>query len=141
MQEKSADLVERYFRNQLREVLPETVGVSSGFVVDLQGSVSAQMNLVLYDRPSTPRIFASNCAQLFPVESTYVCGEVKIDVDSTKLVDYFDKCLCYKRPVRTANLPKSAGLFQKSCTLFKREFDHWQSIFFCIAANRVSSNS
>ncbi len=135
------DLVERYFRNQLLEVLPEKVGVSNGFVVDSQGSVSRQMDIILYDRLSTPRIFASNGSQLFPVESTYACGEIKTDMDSTKLVDCFEKCLSYKRLVRAAYYPQPRKFIQKSYNLFGREFDHWQSIFFCIAANSVSSNS
>ncbi len=87
------NLVERVFRNQLLEVLPEKVGVSNGFVVDSQGSVSRQMDIILYDRPNTPRIFTSDGAQMFPVEATYACGEIKTDMNSTQLDDAFEKCL------------------------------------------------
>ena len=44
---ETGNLVERVFRNQLLEVLPEKVGVSNGFVVDSQGSVSRQMDIIL----------------------------------------------------------------------------------------------
>ena len=87
------DLVERVFRNQSLDVLPDKVGVSNGFVVDSTGEVSRQMDIILYDRANTPRIFTSAGAQMFPVESTYACGEIKTDMDSTQLHDSFNKCL------------------------------------------------
>ena len=138
---ETGDLVERVVRNQLLEVLPEKVGVSNGFVVDSQGSVSRQMDVILYDRPSTPRIFTSDGAQIFPVESTYACGEVKTDMDSKQLIDSFEKSLSYKNLVRKAYYSEPNGIFQRTYKLFGRDVDHWQSIFFCIAAHSVASSS
>ena len=135
------DLVERVFRNHLLEVLPEKVGVANGFVVDSRGSVSRQMDVILYDRPNTPRIFTSHGAQMFPVVSTYACGEIKTGMESKQLGDSFEKCLSYKRLVRKAYYSKSDRIFQNTYTLFGRDFDHWQSIFFCIAAHSVTAGS
>ena len=135
------DLVERVFRTQLLEVLPEKVGVSNGFVVDSNGSVSRQMDVILYDHHNTPRILTSAGAQMFPVESTYACGEIKTDMDSMQLNDSFDKCLSYKRLVRRAYFPRPQPILSQTYKLFGQHYDHWQSIFFCIAAQSVSASS
>ena len=135
------DLIERVFRRQLLDLLPEKVGVSNGFVVDSQGGVSRQMDIILYDRLNTPRIFSSKGAQMFPVESTYACGEIKTNMNSNQLRDSFDKCLSYKRLTRKAYYSPSNPILQRTYSLFGCNFEHWQSIFFCIAAHSVSANT
>ena len=131
-------LVEREFRSQLEEVLPEKIGVSHGFVVDSAGGVSKQMDIVLYDRMNTPRILASDGAQMFPVETTYACGEIKTKLDSPGLKDSFDKCLSYKTLERKAYYAESSVLIT-SYHLFGIPDDHWKSIFFCLAVESVSA--
>ena len=139
---ETGELVERVFRNQLLEVLPEKVGVSSGFVLDSHGSISRQMDVILYDRPNTPRIFASDGAQMFPVESTYACGEIKTDMDSTQLADTFEKCH-ELQAIGSESILFSiqSNLVQSTHSLFGRDWEHWQSIFFCIAARSVKSGT
>lgn len=134
-------LVERVVRASLVEVLPEKVGVSNGFVVDSKGGVSRQMDIVLYDRANTPRIFTSGGAQMFPVESTYACGEVKTNLDSSAFEDCFDKCVSYKKLLREAYF-RTAGVPGESRThqLFGQDWDHWRSVFFCVAASSVSTD-
>ena len=138
---ETGDLIERLFRSQLEEVLPEKIGVSNGFVVDSSGEVSRQMDIILYDRLNTPRIFTSDGAQMFPVETTYACGEVKTEMDSSKLRDSFNKCLSYKNLCRKAYITPSDPVLTTSYRLFGQEYDYWQSIFFCIAARSVSAKS
>ena len=134
------DLVERVFRSQLQEVLPKKIGVSNGFVVDSKDNVSRQMDIVLFDRSNTPRIFTSAGAQMFPVEATYACGEIKTNMDSSQLADSFEKCLSYKNLCRRAYYPRPNSPSQYVHTLFGRQHDHWQSIFFCIAAHSIGSD-
>ena len=86
-------------RNALDRVLPEKVGVSHGFVIDSNGSESKQMDIVLYDKMNTPKIYTGDRVQIFPVESTYACGEVKTKLDSQSLKDSFAKCLSYLQSV------------------------------------------
>lgn len=138
---ETGDLVERVFRTQLTEVLPEKVGVSNGFVVDSKGDVSRQMDIILYDRQNTPRIFTSAGAQMFPVETTYACGEIKTDMDSAQLADSFQKCQSYKRLSRNSYFSQSNPLLRRVHTLFGRKYEHWQSIFFCVAARSISASS
>lgn len=131
-------LVEREFRSQLEEVLPEKVGVSHGFVVDSAGGVSKQMDIVLYDRMNTPRILASDGAQIFPVETTYACGEIKTKLDSPGIKDSFDKCLSYKMLERKAYHAEPSALVT-TYHLFGAADSHWKSIFFCLAVESISA--
>ena len=131
-------LIEQQFRSQLEEILPEKIGVSHGFVVDSNNEFSRQMDIILYDKLNTPRIFASDGAQIFPVEATYACGEIKTYLDSSKLEDSFDKCLSYKNLCRKAYVEQS-GPITTTYSLFADEYDHWQSIFFCVAVESINA--
>ena len=131
-------LIEQQFRSQLEQILPEKVGVSHGFVIDSLGSVSKQLDIILYDRLNTPLIFASDGTQMFPVEATYACGEIKTKLNLGELRDCFDKCSSYK------NLRREAYFDQPEKTIYKlfgSQFDHWQSIFFCIAFESINAKS
>lgn len=135
---ETGDLVEQVFRNQLQDLMPKKVGVANGFVMDSKGNISKQMDIILYDRLNTPRIFASEGAQIFPVESTYACGEIKTHMDVNQFKDSFEKCLSYKKLVREAYYPQ-CGPIQTKYLLFGDELDHWQSIFFCIATQSIDT--
>ena len=132
-------LVERQFRSQLEEVLPAKIGVSQGFVVDSVGGVSRQMDIILYDKLNTPRVFASEGAQMFPVEATYACGEIKTELNASELEDCFEKCLSYKTLCRKAYITRPSAI-KSYYTLFGTEHEHWQSIFFCIAVESMKGN-
>ena len=130
-------LIERQFRTQLEEIMPEKIGVSHGFVVDSTNQVSKQMDIILYDKHNTPRIFASDGAQMFPVEATYACGEIKTVLNSKNLDDSFQKCFSYKRLCRKAYINHSNPI-TNSYSLFGCNHDHWQSIFFCLAVESIN---
>lgn len=129
-------LIERLIRSELEIVLPEKIAVADGFVVDAEGRTSKQMDIILYDKLNTPRIFASDGAQIFPVETTYAAGEIKTKLDGTSLRKTFEQCLSYKSLARKAYFEK-AGQKQQTLRLFGKEFENWQSVFFCIAVESV----
>ena len=129
-------LVEQLIRSELKKVLPEKIAVADGFVVDAEGRASRQMDIILYDKLNTPRIFSSDGAQMFPVETTYAAGEIKTKLDRTSLRDAFEKCSSYKSLVRKAYFEPNRPIQTKFC-LFGREQENWQSIFFCIAVESI----
>ena len=132
--------IERLIRAELRSVLPEKIGVGDGFVVDSNDEVSKQMDIVLYDKLNSPRIFASDSAQIFPVEMTYACGEVKSRLERGEFINVFEKCDSYKSLVRKSYV-KSDSLIQETFRLFGSESNHWKSIFFCISIESMSLES
>ena len=123
--------IEEKIREALTWVLPEKIGVSHGFVIDSNDETSKQMDIVLYDKMNTPEIYIGDQVQIFPVESTYACGEVKTTLDLGKLEDVFRKCLSYKNLHRQAYYTPR-GVIKNTVELFGKESEHWESIFFCI---------
>lgn len=129
--------IEEKIREALARVLPEKIGVSHGFVIDSNDNSSNQMDIVLYDKMNTPKIYDGDSVQIFPVESTYACGEVKFKLDSRELEDVSEKCLSYKNLHRKAYYP-SKGVIRNTVKLFGKESEHWNSIFFCITYESIN---
>ena len=102
--------------------------------------MSRQMDVILFDKVNTPRIFSNDGAQLFPVESTYACGEIKTRLDKQSLGDACEKCLSYKRLKRNAYF-EASSFFSRRHILFGEEQNHWQSIFFCIGIEGSSRDA
>ena len=132
-------LIEQQFRSHLTQILPEKIGVSHGFVIDSNDEISKQMDIILYDKLNTPRIYSSDNAQIFPVEATYACGEIKTNLNANALKDSFEKCLSYKRLCRKAYIQQTTPI-TRTYTLFGSKYNHWQSIFFCLAVNSICSD-
>lgn len=133
-------LIEEMFRSYLGEVLPEKIGVSHGFVMDSDGGESKQMDIILYDKMYTPRIFTSAAANVFPVEATYACGEIKTKLNAKELKDSFEKCLSYKHLRRRAYFGRSNSNIKHFYRLFGEDKRRWESIFFCISVESISSD-
>ena len=130
--------IENIIRAELKELLPYKIGVSHGFVIDSNGKKSKQMDIILYDKLNTPRVFSSPCAQIFPVESTYACGEIKTKLDGKELIDVFEKCGSYKDLERKSYF-KEIDPIEQTYHLFGIPNKHWQSIFFCIAVETIQN--
>ncbi len=137
---ETGTLIEKLFRSELKKVLPEKVAVADGFVVDADGRASKQMDIILYDKLNTPRIFSSDGAQMFPVETTYAAGEIKARLDTSSLRDTYEKCSSYKSLVRKAYF-KVNNPIQPSFFLFGEQHENWQSIFFCITVESINAKS
>lgn len=88
-------------RIQLEQLLPPTVGVGSGIIVDSYGAVSKQQDIVVYEKLCP--VFTHNGAAeatFFPVEGVVAAGEVKSSLGSKELTDAFEKCESVKKLIR-----------------------------------------
>lgn len=70
----------------LRAYLPERYKVDTGFVVDYEGNISDQIDIIIYDRHFTPFIFRGENVVYIPAEGVYAVFEVKPHFDK----NYFD---------------------------------------------------
>jgi len=61
----------------LRNYLPERYSIDSGFVVDHEGNISEQIDIIIYDRHFTPFIFRGENVVYIPAEGVYAMFEVK----------------------------------------------------------------
>ncbi len=133
-------LIEKTFNENLEEILPEKIGVSSGVVIDSDGGESTPMDIVLFDKMNTPRLFTSDAVQVFPIESTFACGVVKAKLDTTELAESFRNCTSYKNLIRKAYLSSPDNVIQQSYKLYGTDSSHWKSIFFILSVDSMSSS-
>lgn len=75
---------EELVKKWLRVFIPETYGISSGFIINSKGEISTQCDLIIYDKNKTPKIENIDSQRFFPVETVLLVGEIKSDINSMK---------------------------------------------------------
>lgn len=74
----SGDEVENLIREKISLFLPERYMVKQGHVVNSEGKVSNQFDIIIFDRLNTPKFFESqNDTVFYPIESVLAVGEIK----------------------------------------------------------------
>ena len=100
---------EENWRRLLRSYLPARYQVSSGCVVDVDGMVSEQMDVLLLDNQYTPVLFETGGVRYFPAESIYAAFEVKQDITKEHIEYAGSKVASVRRLRRTSAAIKHAG--------------------------------
>lgn len=75
----------------VENLLPSSVAVGTGVVIDSYGGRSKQMDLLIYDRASQPQLLAHSTQLLFPVETVHAVVEVKTSVAEEDIMDAAEK--------------------------------------------------
>lgn len=77
------DSLENAWIELLRVYLPNRYSIDKAMVIDHEGNVSQQIDIVIYDNWFTPFIFNQNGFKYIPAESVYAVFEVKPDIGSS----------------------------------------------------------
>lgn len=77
------DSLEKVWIDWLRKYLPNRYSIDKAFVVDSEGTLSDQIDLVIYDQQYTPFVFTQNGVHYIPAEGVYAVFEVKPDLKGT----------------------------------------------------------
>jgi hypothetical protein len=83
-------------RDFLRFVVPGTLEIGQGFLMNADDEVSTQCDIVIYDANSTPLIQSESRQRFFPVETVCAVGEVKSNLSRTELKDALGKLAAIK---------------------------------------------
>ncbi len=102
---------EKAVRDKLRQLLPSGIGVGTGFVIDSQGNVSLQQDIVLYEDGICPvfRLNESSDAAFYPCEGVFAVGEVKSTIGTKEAQDIIEKVASVRRLNRFAR-PDPQGI-------------------------------
>lgn len=96
------DATELDWRGMLADFLPLRYGVAKAFVIDVDGTMSHQLDLVIHDRHYSPLLFEVGGAHFIPAESVYAVFEIKQSL-SKKHIEYAgDKIASVRRLRRTS---------------------------------------
>jgi hypothetical protein len=79
------DATELDWRGMLADFLPRRYGVTKAFVVDVQGGLSEQIDVVIHDRHYSPLLFEVGGAHFIPAESVYAAFEIKQDISKSHI--------------------------------------------------------
>lgn len=74
------DSLENVWIEWLRKYLPNRYCVDKAIIIDSNGDLSHQIDLVIYDQQYTPFVFSQNGIHYIPAEGVYAIFEVKPDL-------------------------------------------------------------
>jgi hypothetical protein len=107
------DATELQWITLLEHYLPKRYAVAKAFVLDSTGTLSDQLDVVIYDRFYTPFLLNHNNAQYIPAEGVYGVFEVKQTLDKAHLEYAAAKADSVRRLKRTsAAITHAGGTFE-----------------------------
>ncbi|EPE2694730.1 DUF6602 domain-containing protein [Vibrio alginolyticus] len=97
---------ERVLVRLLKSILPARFDIGSGFVVNDEGKVSTQCDLIIYDKNEMPILESDYGQRFFPVEAVVGVGEVKSKItcvsDLNKYLEKLSSVACLKNEIYEA---------------------------------------
>jgi hypothetical protein len=93
---------ELQWQTMLNNYLPERYFVDKAFVLDCDGNLSEEIDVVIYDRQYSPFLFNQNFVKYVPAESVYAVFEVKQEIDSGVVKYAGEKVASVRRLHRTS---------------------------------------
>lgn len=75
---------EEYAIKTLKLLLPNRLGIGSGFIITNTGEVSTQCDIIIFDVNFMPDIKSNQEIRFFPVEAVVAIGEIKSDIQDKK---------------------------------------------------------
>ena len=97
------------WRAMLNQYLPRRYSADTAFVLDCDGSISEQIDIVIYDRQYSPFLFNQNEAKYLPAESVYAVMEVKQSLSATTIKYAGEKAATVRKLRRTSAAIRHAG--------------------------------
>lgn len=96
----------------LESYLPKRYCVDRAFVLDCDGSLSEQIDIVIYDRQYSPFLFNQDDAKYIPAEAVYAAIEVKQELSLDNIAYAGKKAASVRRLRRTsAPIAHAGGTF------------------------------
>lgn len=91
------------------DYLPKRYNVNKAFVIDCEGNISEQIDVVIYDRQYSPFIFNQDSVFYIPAESVYAIFEVKQELNKQYIEYAGEKAASVRRLKRTSAVIPHAG--------------------------------
>lgn len=75
---------ETILRNMISKFIPQKYGVDTGIIIDKNGQVSRQCDIIIYDKLKYSLLLSMSTVHIFPVDIVYATIEVKTTLDSNQ---------------------------------------------------------
>jgi len=107
------DATELCWIKMLNTYLPRRYQAAKAFVLDADGNLSEQIDIVVFDRQYSPFLFNQDGACYVPAESVYALLEVKQDLDKENIEYAGSKAASVRCLRRTSGpIPHAGGTFE-----------------------------
>jgi len=120
----------------LSKYIPGNIGVANGELISKDDQVSSEVDIVLFEKNSTPYLLKKEGYQVFPIECVYGMIEVKSQLDKNQLEDSFKKIHKIKKMPKSAYEPQK-GPIVKTTTIYGKEWQHFPTLGFVIAFDSI----
>ena len=111
----NGDNSEGGWKGFLNNILPKKYGVDNGYVIDSEGNISEQIDVIIYDNLYSPYIMSSGSGvKYIPAESVYAIIEIKPTITKAYLEYANHKVETVKELKRTARGVTVAGVRRPS---------------------------
>lgn len=129
---------EYVLKELLRQYLPQKLAIGSGIVISTDGSVSKQLDIVIYDATNTPIMYGAGDLQIFPVECVYAVIEVKSFLNSGELSKSIENVRSVKSMRKIAYVPQQGPIISTT-NLYGEELDYFPVLGFVFAYDSIKS--
>lgn len=128
------DGIEMAVRRFLRAHLPQSIGIATGHVMDSEGTVSKQLDVILYDATKTPILFSDHDAthRLIPAEGVLAVIEVKAKLLASSLDSIFANMDSVKALKKAAFFANNTVIVRTTAA-YGLELDHFPILYFVLA--------
>ncbi len=130
--------IEEIFMNFLKTRLPRSLDVSSGIIVDSNGRVSKQIDVIIFDSLKTPIFFKNKDTQIIPVECVYAVIEVKKKIGSEDELQKIIKNMESVRSLEKKAYFSSDGAIKYTNTLYGKKWDYWPMQYYVFALDSMN---
>lgn len=98
------DATENNWLSWMKEFLPKRYAADKAFIIDSDGNLSEQIDIVIYDKQYSPIVFKQNGALYITAESVYAVFEVKQELNKQNL-EYAGGKIESVRQLRRTSVP------------------------------------
>lgn len=124
--------VEDKVREFLRQYLPKSLDISTGKLVDSEGTLSKQLDIIISDAQKTPTFYQSGEVRVIPAECVYAVVEVKAYLNKQELNKAFENMKSVKNLTKVAYF-RPNGVVRSSSFLYGKDWDCWPTNYFIFA--------
>lgn len=106
----NGDNSEGNWKKFLKGILPQKYGIDKGYVIDYEGNISDQIDLIIYDALYSPFVLINETGEKFiPAEAVYAIVEVKPNIDKENIEYANNKVQSVKNLKRSSRGMTCAG--------------------------------
>jgi len=97
----------------LKTYLPRRYSVDKAFIIDCDGNISDQIDVVIYDQQYSPFVFNQDNAYYIPAESVYAIFEIKQEINKEYITYAGEKAKSVRSLRRTTTaIPHAGGYYE-----------------------------